>query len=117
MIEDSDNPGHGSYDNDVNNLAPTTAVEVLSHPHILGNAFNHGVLHNIEFLEHLISRWFPYTMGSYISASFMIPMSDVVTTPGHPTIQSGALSTALRSLICSTTTSLCSPSEFMEKSF
>ena len=45
------------------------------------------------------------------------PMSDVVATPGHQTIQSGALPTTLHSLICSTEVSLYSPSEFMEKGF
>ena len=80
MIEDLDKLCHGSSDNDVNNLALTSTIEVLYSPHLLGIACNRGMLHNLEFLEHLISRWFPYTMGSYISASFMIPTSDVVTT-------------------------------------
>ena len=116
LIEDSDKPCHESSNDDVKNLAPTTAIEVLSSPHLLGIAFNHGVLQNLEFLEHLISRWFTFTVGSYINASFLlIPTSYVVTTLEHSTIQPGALSTALCSLICSTTINLHSPSELKKR--
>ena len=62
MIENSDEIGHESYDDDVNNLAPTVTVKVLSSPHLLGIASNHGVLRNPEFLEHLINIWFPFTV-------------------------------------------------------